>query len=50
MINVGVPKRNEKDDAIDVDTYRNRVNNSGRQNKKGIALTITEPQTKIPLI
>ena len=49
-MNVGVPKRNEKDDAIDVDTYLHRVGRTGRHNDRGVALTITEPQNKMPLI
>lgn len=49
-MNIGVPKRNEKDDAIDVDTYLHRVGRTGRHNDKGVALTITEPHTKMPLI
>lgn len=49
-MNVGVPKRTEKDDAIDVDTYLHRVGRTGRHNDKGVALTVTEPQHKTPLL
>jgi len=49
-MNVGVPKRTEKDDSIDVDTYLHRVGRTGRHNDKGVALTVTEPAHKIPLI
>lgn len=48
-MNVGVPKRSEKDEAIDVDTYLHRVGRTGRHNDKGVALTIIEPHHKIPL-
>ena len=39
-INVGVPKRTEKDSDVDVDTYLHRVGRTGRHNDKGVALTI----------
>lgn len=50
IINVGVPKRSEKDGSIDVDTYIRRASLLGRHSDKGIALTITEPHNRIPLI
>jgi superfamily II DNA/RNA helicase len=49
-INVGVPKRNEKEDAIDVDTYLHRVGRTGRHNDKGVALTVIEPKNREPLL
>ncbi len=49
-INVGVPKRTEKDDAIDVDTYLHRVGRTGRHNDKGVALTVIESHHKTPLV
>lgn len=33
-----------------MDTYLHRVGRTGRHNDKGVALTITEPQNKVPLI
>lgn len=41
VINVNVPKRNEKDDAIDVDRYMSQAAIVGKHFDKGIALTIT---------
>ena len=49
-MNVGVPKKTEKDDSIDVDTYLHRVGRTGRHNDRGVALTVTEPQFKMALI
>ena len=41
VINVGAPKRNDKEDDIDVDIYLHRVGRTGRHNDKGVALTLT---------
>ncbi len=49
-MNVGVPKKTEKDDAVDVDTYLHRVGRTGRHNDKGVALTVVEPHQKVPLV
>ncbi len=49
-INVGVPKKTEKDDFVDVDTYFHRIGRTGRHNDKGVALTVVEPHQKIPLV
>ena len=39
-INVGVPKKTEKDSTVDVDIYLHRVGRTGRHNDKGVTLTI----------
>lgn len=40
MINIGSPKKKEKDDQPDVDLYLHRVGRTGRHNDKGVALTL----------
>lgn len=43
VINVGAPKKSDKDDIIDVDIYLHRVGRTGRHNDKGVALTLGSP-------
>lgn len=43
VINVGAPKKSDKDDIIDVDIYLHRVGRKGRHNDKGVALTLGSP-------
>lgn len=40
VINVGPPKRSEKDYDFDYDIYLHRVGRTGRHNDRGIALTL----------
>jgi superfamily II DNA/RNA helicase len=40
VINACPPKKSDKDNDIDVDTYLHRVGRTGRYNDKGVALTI----------
>lgn len=44
VINVGAPKKSDKENDIDVDIYLHRVGRTGRYNDKGIALTISTPE------
>lgn len=43
VINVGAPKKSDKDEIIYVDIYLHRVGRTGRHNDKGIALTLGNP-------
>jgi superfamily II DNA/RNA helicase len=40
VINASSPKKSDKDNDIDVDTYLHRVGRTGRYTDKGIALTL----------
>jgi superfamily II DNA/RNA helicase len=40
VINVCSPKKSNKSNDLDVDTYLHRVGRTGRHNDKGVALTI----------
>lgn len=40
VINVGAPKKSDRENDIDVDIYLHRVGRTGRHNDKGIALTL----------
>ena len=44
VINVGAPKKSDKDDIIDVGMYLHRVSCLGRHNDKGVALTLGNPE------
>lgn len=39
VINVRAPKKNDKEDGIDVDVYLHRVGRTGRHNDRGVAIT-----------
>jgi superfamily II DNA/RNA helicase len=40
VINAGSPKKSDRENDIDIDTYLHRVGRTGRYNDKGIALTL----------
>lgn len=40
VINVGSPKKTDKENDIDIDIFLHRVGRTGRHNDKGISLTI----------
>ena len=42
IMNVGSPKRSDKDNDVDIDIFLHRVGRTGRHNDKGVALTIGE--------
>ena len=40
VINVGAPKKSDRENDIDVDIYLHRVGRTGRHNDRGVALTL----------
>lgn len=42
VINVGSPKKTDKENDVDIDIFLHRVGRTGRHNDKGISLTIGE--------
>ena len=50
VINIGIPKKSEKSEDIDVDIYLHRVGRTGRHNDKGVALTISDEEEIKPLV